>query len=114
VDERHRRGGIKGTHQAVTVPSAGVVRIGWRGHGNDVVPPLARVLDELSLHVKVEEPTRTDRPHWLKLNEAELDELIAHLVRSGDDMAASQLLMRRRGCSATEAHKLVEETASGI
>jgi hypothetical protein len=72
------------------------------------------VLDELSLHVKVEEPTHTDRPHWLKLSEAELDELVAQLVRSGDDLAASQLLMRRRGCSATEAHKLVEEQARRI
>jgi hypothetical protein len=114
ADERGRRGGIKGMHQAVTVPAAGVVRIAWRGHGNDVVPPLARVLDELSLHVKVDEPTRTDRAHWLKLSEAELDELIAQLVRSGDDLEASALLKRRRGCSATEARKYVEEQASRI
>jgi hypothetical protein len=117
VDERGRRGGlagIKGTHQAVTVPAAGVVRIGWRGHGNDVVPTLTRVLDELSRHVKVDEPTRTDRAHWLKLSETELDELVTQLVRSGDDIEASKLLMRRRGCSATEAHKLVEEEASRI
>jgi hypothetical protein len=114
VDERGRRSGIKGTHQAVTVPAAGVVRIAWRGHGNDVVPPLTRVLEELSLRVEVDEPTRTDRAHWLKLSEAELDELVAHLVRSGDDLAASQLLMRRRGCSATEAHMLIEEQASRI
>jgi hypothetical protein len=114
VDERGRRATIKGTHQAVTVPAAGVVRIAWRGPGSDVVPPLTRVLNELSRRVKVGEPTRTDRAHWLKLSETELDELVAQLVRSGDDLEASQLLMRRRGCSATEAHKFVEEQASRI
>lgn len=114
ADERGRRAVIRGTHQAVTVPAAGVVRIAWRGPGNDVVPPLTRVLDELSRRVKVDEPTRMDRAHWLELSEAELDELVAQLVRSGDDLEASQLLIRRRGCSATEAHKLVEEQASRI
>lgn len=114
ADERGRRAVIKGTHQAVTVPSPGVVRIAWRGHGNDVVPRLSRVLDELSQRVKVAEPTRTDRAAWTHLSEAELDDLVAQLVQSGDDMAASQLLIRRRGCSPTEAHKLVEEQASRI
>ena len=114
VDERGRRAAIKGTHQAVTVPAAGVVRIAWRGHGNDVVPPLTRVLDELGRRVQVDEPTRTDRAHWRELSEAELDELVAELVRSGDNLEAAQLLIRRRGCTATEAHKLVEEHARRI
>jgi hypothetical protein len=109
ADERGRRAAIKGPHQAVTVPAAGVVRIAWRGPGSDVVPSLTRVLDELSRRVKVGEATRTDRAHWLKLSEAELDELVAQLVRSGDDLEVAQLLKRRRGCSATEAHKYVEE-----
>src|SRR5262245_15332882 len=112
ADERGRRATIKGPHQAVTVPAAGVVRIAWRGVGNDVVPPLTRVLDELSRRVNVDQPTRTDFAHWLKLNDAELDELVAQLVRSGEDLDAAQLLKRRRGCSATEAHQLVEEQAS--
>ena len=47
-------------------------------------------------------------------DQAELDELVAQLVRSGDDLAAGQLLMRRRGCSSTEAHKFLEEQASRI
>jgi hypothetical protein len=114
ANERGRRAAIKGPHQAVTVPTAGVVRVAWRGHGNDVVPPLTRVLDALSRRVKVGETTRTDRAHWLKLSEAELDELVAQLVRSGDDLEAAQLLKRRRGLSATEAHKIVKEQASRI
>ncbi len=114
VDERGRRAVIRGPHQAVTVPAAGVVRVAWRGPGDDVVPPLTRVLDELSWRVQVDEPTRTDRAHWCRLSEAELDELVAQLVRSGDDLAASQLLKRRRGCSATEAHQFVEEQAGRI
>jgi hypothetical protein len=114
ADERGRRAAIKGMHQAVTVPTAGIVRIAWRGHGNDVVPSLTRVLDELSQRVKVVDPTRTDRADCWQLSEAELDELIAQLVRSGDDLEAAELLVRRRGCSGTEAHKFVEEQASRI
>ena len=114
ADERGRRAAIRWTHQAVTVPAAGVVRIAWRGHGNDVAPPLTRVLEELSRHVPMGEPTRTDRGGWLQLSDAELDELVAELVRSGDNLEASQLLMRRRGYSATEAHRYVEEQASRV
>jgi hypothetical protein len=114
ADERGRRAAIKGNHQAVTVPAVGVVRLAWRGNGDDVVPPLTRVLDELSRRVKVDEPTRTDHAYWLQLSEAELNELVAQLIRSGDDLAATQLLIRRRGCSATEAHKVVVEQASRI
>jgi hypothetical protein len=114
ADERGRRAGVKGTHQAVTVPAVAVVRIAWRGHGNDVVPPLTRVLDELSRHVKVNEPTRMDRADWRELSEAELDELVGQLVQSGDDVVAAQLLIRRRGCSPTEAHQVVRQQASRI
>src|SRR5262249_48196914 len=109
ANERGLPAGLKSTKQSVTVPSPGVVRIAWRGNGNDVVPGLGRVLDELSPHLKLADPTGTDRPHWYRLSEAELDELLAQLVRSGDRLAASDLLIRRRGCSVTEAHKLVEE-----
>jgi hypothetical protein len=114
ADERGRRAAIKGTHQAVTVPAAGVVRIGWRGHGNDVAPALTRVLDELRRRVKVDEPTRLDRGDWLQLSEAALDELVAQLVQSGDAFEAAELLVRRRGCSTSEAHNLVKEQAGRI
>jgi hypothetical protein len=96
------------------VPVPGVVRIAWRGCGNDVVPPLTGVLDELSRRVKVDEPTRTDRGDWCQLGEAELDELVAQLVQSGDSLAAAQLLIRRRGCSPTEARQLVQDLAGRI
>ena len=109
ANERCLPAGLKSLHQAVTVPAPGVVRIAWRGHGNDVVPGLGRVLDELGPYLKLADPTRTDRPLWYRLSEAELDELLAQLVRSGDRMEANDLLIRRRGCSATEAHKLVED-----
>ncbi len=93
------------------MPTPGVVRIAWRGHGNDVAPPLTRVLEELSQRVEVADPTRTDRAAWPQLGEAELDELIAQLVRSGDNLEAAELLIRRRGCTPTEAHRFVEEQA---
>ncbi len=109
ANERGIKAGFKGTHQSVTVPSPGVVRIAWRGHGNDVVPGLGRVLDELSSYLKLTDPTRTDYPRWYQLSEAELDALVAKLVRSGDPLEASRLLMCCRGWSATEAHKFLEE-----
>jgi hypothetical protein len=109
ADERGCRGGVRSTHQAVTVPTAGVVRIGWRGHGNDAVPSLTRVLGELNRRVKVLEPTRTDRGDWCKLSDAELDELVAQLGRSGDNLEAVQLLIQRCGYTWAEADKFVEE-----
>jgi hypothetical protein len=109
ANERGLKAGFKGPHQSVTVPSPGVVRIAWRGNGNDVVPGLARVFHELSPYLKLADPTRTDRPNWHRLSEAELDALVAQLVRSGDQLEAGRLLMSCRGCSATEAHKLVEQ-----
>ncbi|HEY1376216.1 MAG TPA: hypothetical protein VGF55_05450 [Gemmataceae bacterium] len=114
ADERGRRAAVKGTHQAVTVPAAGVVRIAWRGAGDDVVPPLARVLDELRRRIHVGEPTRTDRGDWCRLSESELGQLVAQLVRSGDDLEAARLLRRRRGYSSTEAHKFVKEQAGRV
>jgi hypothetical protein len=62
----------------------------------------------------VADTTRTDRPDWRELNDAELDEQIELLVRWGDPLAASDLLIRHRGCSATEAHKLVEELSTRV
>ncbi len=114
VDERQRRAAVRAMQQPVTVPEEGVVRIGWRGHDNDVVPPLTRVLEELRQRVKVEEPTRTEYPDWNHLSEDELDELVAQLARSGDDLSAVQLLVRRRGWSHAAAHRYVGELASRI
>lgn len=114
ADERRRRATIRGLHQPVTVPMAGVIRIAWRGTGDDASPSLNRVLYELKERVKVTERTRTKRPDWTKLSEAELDDLIAQLLRSGDDIEASQLLIRRRGYSSNEAHKFLEELSNRI
>jgi hypothetical protein len=43
---------------------------------------------------------------------AELDEQIELLVRCGDQQSASELLMRRRNFSGTEAHQFVTELAT--
>jgi hypothetical protein len=99
----------KATHQSVTVPAEGVLRIAWRGNSNDVAPSLDRALGELSRHgVKIAAPTRTARPEWSELSDAEQDELVAKFIRTGDRLEAQRLLTRRRGCSATEAHRLIE------
>lgn len=103
----------KGDSPSVRIPASGVIRIAWRGHGldHDVVPALDQVLAAMSPRVTVTDTTRTERPNWRKLSEAELDEQIEHLVRWGDQMGAGELLMTRRGCSSTEAHKVVTEVA---
>ena len=110
------RAADKGASPSVAVPAPGVIRIAWRGHGlgHDVVPALDRVLAEMSPRVTVTDRTRTDRPDWRRLSDAELDELIEQLVRWGDWGGAMQLLMRRRGYSATEAHVFVEELVARI
>jgi hypothetical protein len=104
----------EGLPTSVAVPVPGLIRIAWRGHGHDVVPGLGPVLAEIGQRVAVAEPTRTDRPDWRQLSDAELDEQIEHLVRRGDPLEASGLLIRRRGCSATEAHKLVEMLSTRV
>lgn len=78
------------------------------------MPALSRVLAEMSGNLAVAEPNRTDRPDWHDLSDAELDELVDQLVRWGDAMEASELLIRRRGCTATEAHKLLKEKATRV
>lgn len=110
-----RASGI-GDSPSVTVPALGVIHIAWRAHGlgHDVVPALDQVLAEISQRVTVRETTQTDRPDWRRLSEAELDEQIELLVRWGQQFEAGELLMRRRGYSATEAHKLVTELATKI
>ena len=107
------RAASKGACPAVTVPAPGIIRIAWRGHGlnHDVVPGLDRILADMSVRVRVTDTTRTERPDWCRLNDAELEEQIDHLVRWGDTLQASQLLRRRRGYSSTEAHKFVTELA---
>ncbi len=106
----------KGLPTSVTLLAPGVIRIAWRGHGlgHDVVPGLGRVLAEMGQRLVVADTTRTDRPDWRQLSDAELDELIEQLVRSGDPLEAADLLIRRRGCSATEAHVLVTALSSRV
>ena len=103
------RASDKSAPVSVTLPAPNVVRIAWWGLGHDVAPGLGRVLAELNSRVAVADTTRTDRPDWRQLTDAELDQQVEQLVRWGDPLGASELLMRRRGCSATEAHKLVGE-----
>ena len=110
------RAASKGGSPSVTAPAPGVLRIAWRGAGlnHDVVPALGRVLAEMSRRVTVTDTTRTDRPYWLKLSDAELEEQIEYLVRWGETLRAAQLLRRRRGCSDAEAHEFVTDLATRI
>ena len=104
----------KGLPTSVTLPAPGVIRIAWRGHSHGVVPGLGRVLAEMGQRLVVAATTRTDRPEWRQLSDAELDELIEQLVRCGDPLEASGLLKRLRGCSSTEAHVLVKELSTRV
>ncbi len=95
------------------LPAPGLIRIAWRAHNQGVVPGLGRVLAEIGRRVAVTDTTRTDRPNWHELSDGDLDELIEHLVRCGDQLEAG-LLIRRRGCSSTEAHMLVTELSTRV
>jgi hypothetical protein len=75
------------------------------------VPGLGPVLAEIGQSVALTDPTRTDCPDWRQLSDAELDELLA---RWGDRLEASGLLIRLRGCSATDADKLVETSSTRV
>jgi hypothetical protein len=108
------RASSQGLPTSVAVPAPGVLRIAWRGHGHDVVPGLGPVLAEIGQRVAVADPTRMDRPDWKQLSDAELDEQIEHLVRWRDPLGASGLLIRLRGFSATDAHKLVEALSTRV
>ncbi len=103
----------KGLPTSVAVPAPDVIRVAWRGYGHDIVPALGPVLAELGTRVKVTDPTSTDRPEWRECD-AEFEEQIAHLIRWGDPVEASGLLMRRCGWSATEAHKHLEELKTRV
>lgn len=104
----------QGAYPPVTLAGPGVIRVAWRGHGlgHDVAPALDKVLAEISPRVTVTDATRTDRPDWMNLNDAELDEQVEHLVRWSDQPAAVELLVRRRRCSRTDAYKLVTDLAT--
>jgi hypothetical protein len=78
------------------------------------VPALDRVLAEMRPRVTVTDPTRTDRPVWSRMSDAELDELVEHLVRWGSTSEAVTLLTRRRGCSTNEANQHVSEVLARL
>jgi hypothetical protein len=105
-----------GAYPSVTVPAPGILRIAWRGAGfnHGVVPALDRVLAEMRPRVTVTDATRTDRPAWSRLSDAELDELVEHLVRWGSTSEAVTLLTRRRGCSTNEANQHVGEVLARL
>lgn len=105
----------KASHFPVTMTSPNVVRIAWRGgRGNDVVPRLDRVIDHIARVAGIQfsvgtDPRREEHPRWDKLDDSQLDALIRQLVESGARIEAIRLLVRRKGCTTTEAHKRVEE-----
>jgi hypothetical protein len=105
----------RASHFPVTCPADDVIRIAWRGGlGNAAVPSLETVLDQVSRHVALAETLRRDRGDWDELNDAELDEQILHLGRTGATISATRLLERRRGYTTTEAHRFVEQLVDRV
>lgn len=99
-------------HFPIRLVEANRIRVAWRGGvGNWVSPPLAEVLSELSGHVPeapAQERVFTD---WAQASEPELDEQLLHLVATGDRIDAMKILVKRRGCTLTEAKQCVEQLA---
>lgn len=99
----------RASHHPVTLPADDVIRVAWRGgRGNHAVPSLETALDELGRRVTLAGTSRRDRADWDELSDAELNEQILHLVRTGARISAIRLLVRRRGYTTTEAHRFVE------
>ncbi|WP_166827275.1 hypothetical protein [Thalassoroseus pseudoceratinae] len=123
ADERNRPasvrtylGGItvrsKFSHDPMTIPRDGVIRLTWRSHTDAMVPKLQTVLDQLAVDVTVQ-PTLEHRfADWRELDEQELDDLVLQLAMQGRTIDATKLLTRRRGLSTTEAKQFVDELRS--
>jgi hypothetical protein len=102
------------THFAVSLPEPGTIRVNWRGDGHWVTPSLRRTLTELEHRVKVAETSEGPRKDWKELTDAELDDRVLELTRSGNRIDAIHLLVQRRGYSLTEAHRFVEELSGRV
>ncbi len=97
----------------VWITSPTVIRIPWlSGHAHAVLPRLAYALDQLGPYVSIAAPTQRDWPDWRKLTPDEAHELACELViLYGDDLAATNLLVRAAGLTGTEALTLTRRFA---
>lgn len=98
----------KAKHYPVTLPEANKIHVA----DAYVVPSLKRVVAELARHVEIGEATRQEFDDWQDLNDEEVDVLVRLLVESGDEMAATKLLRRRRKMSLSEAKRTIEHILS--
>jgi hypothetical protein len=108
VTSRSRSG-----HSPVTVVGENVIRVAWRSRFDWIVPSLKRTLRELRGRVRIGERAQADYSDLQNLPVEEIDKLTLQLVETGDKLGAVKLLTDRRGYSATEAHRFVEELIAG-
>ena len=99
---------FKSKFYPVTLPEANKIHVA-RTH---VVPSLKRVVTELERHIEVGEATKQEFDDWRNLSDEEVDVLVRLLVESGDEMAATKLLRRRRRMSLSEAKQTIDQMAS--
>ena len=109
------RSTVKPTLFSVTLLAADLIRVNWRGGSQHwVSPSLARALDALAGRVNIAESTHEDQQDWAKLSDGEFDDQVLKLVRSGNRMEATKLLVKRRGYTLTKAHQFIEELSSRV
>jgi hypothetical protein len=97
------------THFPISQPQPGLIRIAWRGGvGNWIAPSLKNALRELANYVPVAAATHTKHPNWSSLTGDELDAQLRDVLRAGGKIDAIKILVRRSGCSLTEAKQFIE------
>jgi len=88
-----------------------VLRIAWySGHGTVIAPGLTQALSELETWVRVDPPTRRERPNFQKLTPQDATVLARELVQvHGDTFAAARLLNRSCGMTLGQANTQVQQ-----
>jgi len=101
----------RGRVSPVWLVSPAVIRIGWvSGHGPAILPRLAHALSRLETYVRVDSPTRNERPNWRKLTPEEATDLARELVHvHGATFEATAVLVRAGGISHGEASAQVQQ-----
>lgn len=103
------------THFSVSLPEPDLIRIAWRGgQGHNIVPSLKYVLAQLQSRFKIGEATELERGDLGTMSDADFDEQILELTRSGDRIQAISLLVSQRGYSMSKARQFVEELSARL
>ncbi len=99
-------GSIK--HQAVTIPEDGVIRVAASKMNFGMQPRLSYVLQRLGEFFPVEKSVKRVDGDTREMDDQAFDVAVAEFAQRGDTIAATRMLIERRGLSMTEAKAQVD------